>query len=401
MARSSVETSLQKVYKNFSFQTLIFRADNSSSLYFRAPLTQVGFEMKRLGLNYLSAGLFVLFAAANPSFAQTNELPKFDEIYQLLRTNRGSLTEAELDRAAVNGLLDELRSRVVLITNQTGNVASNTNALSKSLVYENAFGYFRVGEIENGLNDKFKSSFQKINSTNKLKGLVLDLRFARGTDYAAAAKTADLFFKTDQPLLRWGDDSASATAKTNAIAIPVAVLVNHDTSGAAEALAGMLREANVALVIGTNTAGQASVFKEFTLSTGQRIKIASAPVKLGNGNEIPSEGLKPDIQIAFNAADEKSYYENPFYELPKPISANASDTNSVANNSETNRPRRRLNEAELVRMQREGISVEEFLDASAKSSEPDKPVITDPALVRALDLLKGLSVLQRANESRR
>lgn len=363
----------------------------------------------------------VFCAIPRASFAETQPLPKFDEVYQLLLTNGSGLTEAELNRAAVKGLLDELQSQVVLVTNASPPATSNL--LSKVSVFDNAFAYLRVAKIESGLNNSLKSAYQKLAATNKLKGVVLDLRYASGTDYAAAAKTADLFIKTEQPLLQWGEASARATAKTNAIAVPVAVLVNHQTSGAAEALAGMVREAQIGLVIGTNTAGQASVFKDFSLKNGQQLKVASAPVKLGNGKEISKKGLKPDIEIAVNAEDEKAFYENPYRTAPN-LAQIATPTNNLAENDDTNKPRTRLNEAELVRMQREGVTFssetparprrrlneaelvrlqrqgltpdQEFLDDSSQNPEPGKPVLSDPALVRALDLLKGLAVVQQS-----
>jgi C-terminal processing protease CtpA/Prc len=328
----------------------------------------------------------------------TNQLPKFDELYQLLRTNGSGLTETELNRAAVQGLLQQLQSQVVLATNSTSS-AANSNLLSKVSVLENSFAYFRIGKIESGLNESFKTAYQKLISSNKLKGLVLDLRYANGTDYEASAKTTDLFIKNQQPLLRWGESSANATTKTNAVGVPVAILINHQTSGAAEALAGMLREAQIGLVIGTNSAGQASVFKEFTLSNGQRLKIASAPVKLGNGKEIPSDGLKPDIEIALSVEDEKAFYDNSYRTFPRQISSG--NTNNLAEGSDTNRPRHRLNEAELVRLQREGtpldqeFSAKELLKEVGANTDSKNPALSDPVLLRALDLLKGLAVIQQ------
>jgi C-terminal processing protease CtpA/Prc len=356
--------------------------------------------MKCVGLNFLLAGLILFFATPDSSFAQAEPLPKFDEIFQLLRANGNGLTETELNRAAVQGLLQQLQSQVVLATNATAS-ATISNLLSKVSVLENSFGYFRFAKIENGLDEKFKTSYQKLLSTNKLKGLILDLRYANGTDYAAAAKTADLFIKTPQPLLHWGESSASATAKTNAISIPIAILINHQTAGAAEALAGMLREAQIGLILGTNSAGQASVFKDFPLSTGQRLEIASAPVKLGDGKQIPSDGLKPDIEIALGAEDEKAFYEDSYRILPRQITS--SDT-GVSENSDTNRPRRRLNEAELVRLQREGTPLDQDFSAAELSKEEQgkrlaaeskNPALSDPVLLRALDLLKGLAVMQQ------
>ncbi|MEO7297083.1 MAG: S41 family peptidase [Verrucomicrobiota bacterium] len=372
-----------------------FPANISSSLYFRGLVAQFIFNMKRTGFSFLLAGLIIFLAIPRGLFAET-ELPKFEEIFQLLRTNVGGLTETELNRAAVQGLLQQLSSRVVLVTNSASTTA-DSNLLSKVSVLENSFAYFRVGKIESGLNDTFKTAYQKLFSTNKIKGMVLDLRYANGIDYAASAKTADLFIKNQQPLLRWGDSSAEATAKTNAIAVPVAILINHQTAGAAEALAAMLREGQIGLVLGTNTAGQASVFQEFPLSTGQKIKIASAQVKLGNGKTIAKEGVKPDIEINLSAEEGKAFYEDSYRAVPRQFSS--ADRN--AEPSETNRPRRRLNEAELVRLQREGTSADEEFSVSGskelkKRLDSDgNPVLSDPVIIRALDLLKGLAVIQQ------
>ena len=86
-------------------------------------------------------------------------------------------------------------------------------------------------------------------------------------------------------------------------------------------------------------------------------------------------------------------------------SGSGSDTGS-GTGSDTNRPRRRLNEAELVRLQREGILADEEtgLPAPAKRAGtgrlpvvPEGPVLMDPALIRAIDLLKGLAVIQQSH----
>jgi hypothetical protein len=59
----------------------------------------------------------------------------------------------------------------------------------------------------------------------------------------------------------------------------------------------------------------------------------------------------------------------------------------------TSTPRRRINEAELVRMQKEGL-----LDADeplpVAKADPVKPIVRDPALARGLDLLKALAIVK-------
>src|SRR5262249_19846277 len=142
------------------------------------------------------------------------------------------------------------------------------------------------------------------------KGLIVDLRFTDGQDYAAAVALADRFLSAEQPLVDWGEGWKNSSAKTNAISLPVAVLVNRKTTGAAEALAGILRYRDVGLLIGTNTAGQASMAREFPLKTGQRLRLAVAPVKVADGRELPFSGIKPDIEVEVSPEDELAWYED-------------------------------------------------------------------------------------------
>ena len=58
---------------------------------------------------------------------------------------------------------------------------------------------------------------------------------------------------------------------------------------------------------------------------------------------------------------------------------------------------RRFNEAELVREQRDGVDLEaEFSVGGRFQTDPNLKIVRDPALARALDLLKGLAVVQKS-----
>jgi carboxyl-terminal processing protease len=226
-------------------------------------------------------------------------------------------------------------------------------------------------------------------ATNKVQGIALDLRFAIGQEYQAAAETADLFFNTEQPLLKWGEQSFRSRAKSNAIDLPFVVLVNGSTSGAAEALAAALGQAEGALVIGSPSAGRAYLFKDIPLGTGQILRVASGWVSSGENRKLSEDGLTPDIRVAVNPEEEKAFFEDPYKAAPKSL-AQSSRTNQSETASST-RVRRRPNEADLVRMQREGI---DFSTELALASGPAATVatVTDPVLARALDLLKGLAL---------
>ena len=67
---------------------------------------------------------------------------------------------------------------------------------------------------------------------------------------------------------------------------------------------------------------------------------------------------------------------------------------NLAGTTNRNIRRPRFNEAELVRERREGATMD--ADDNAREAEPDKPVVHDPVLARALDLLKGLAVVRHS-----
>lgn len=344
-----------------------------------------------------------LLAATVGRAAPTGTPPKFDEVYQLLRSNLDGVSQADLDHAAVKGLLEQFPGQVTLEESNGAAIPPATNPLSKVAVYDESYAYLRIGSVEPGLAEKLRAACQDVVRTNKskIKGVILDLRFAGGNDYAAAAAAADCFLNSEQPLLDWGTGSAHATRKTNAIAGPVAILVNSQTAGSAEALAAALREADIGLMLGGSTAGKANIFKDFSLSNGEKLRIASSEIKLGNGTAL-ARGLKPDIAVEESLVDEKSHLEDPYKILHPPAPArnlSAAESNLSTTNEPAHHP---TNEAELVRERRTGETPDD--DSVATSSpliaapeEPAAPVIADAALARALDLLKGLAVLQQSH----
>ncbi len=326
---------------------------------------------------------------------------KFDEVYQLLRTNLQGVSQVDLDRAAVKGLIEQLPGQVTLYEPASVVPSSVGGTLSKSALYDDAYAYFRIGKVESPLAEKLRAAYQDLAQTNKgkIKGVILDLRFAEGADYAAAAAAADCFLNSDQLLLDWGAGSASATKKTNAITLPLAILVNSQTTGAAEALAAALRESNIGLILGGTTAGQANIFKEFSLGNGEKLRIATARIKLGDGTVL-AHGLKPDIAVQTSLADERAHLDDPYQDL-HPTAPATNETAIIPHLSLTNQPvQRPINEAELVRAKRAGETTDDGSDDTADENaaeQPARPVITDAALARALDLLKGIAVLQQSH----
>ena len=164
---------------------------------------------------------------------------------------------------------------------------------------------------------------------SQLSGTVLDLRFAD----AAATNAADYFIHRKLPLV---------------------VLVNGQTRGAAAALATELRASASAVLIG---------------STNSQI-------------------LSPDIMVAVSLDEEKKFQDNPFFMVAATPAGNPSATNDLLAFID------HTSEADLVRKRiKDG---EDDGEVSTPRAEPPQPVIRDPALARAMDLLKALAVLHPA-----
>ena len=213
-------------------------------------------------------------------------------------------------------------------------------ALAKSVVLEGNVAYLRVGQVGKNLADEIRAAQGALAVSNKIAGTVLDLRFADGEGLDSAKAVADLF----------------ASKK-----LPLAILVNGQTRGAAAALASELRAGRAGLIFESVT-GPAQTNRETTA--------------------LP----QPDIVVAIGAEDERALMENP-YAVPAP-----DDTNSPAVTNNLLPFVNHTSEADLVRAKIKDGDEDESLPAS-RQTEPPKPFIRDPVLARAVDLIKGLAIV--------
>jgi len=329
----------------------------------------------------------------------TNPAPDFKEVYDLLRTNLTGATDDELNRAAIEGLLSRFPGKVSLVGGAADGSATppDGSALSKSAIIENNVAYLRVGHVTGNLAAELTAAYRALTATNKVAGIVLDLRFVVGDDAASAQAAANLF------------------AYKKIAAGSLVVLVNAETRGAAEMLAAALRHAGAGLIIGNPTAGEAATFKEFPLRNGERLRIATAPVKSGNGLAVPSGGLQPDIAVTVSADDERAFWENPYASPAQNNNGPGVATNNllpfVDHLSEADLVLQKQNDgkrngtlhlrdmdfpmASPIRRPGDGGNPNEN-PAPARAAEPQKPVIRDPVLARAVDLIKGLAVVRQS-----
>jgi hypothetical protein len=325
-----------------------------------------------IGAVWLAA---TLAQAANPSYP---------EVRELLLKHLDGVTETAVDDAAVAGLLNRFAGQATLLTNGAGRTeteSTNLPAIAAASVFDDGYGYVRLGRLTEDATGQFKEKLAGLVASNQLKGLLLDLRFASGSDPAAAAGIAGLLVGSGKPLMEWKGQKFTAPAAAPAVNLPLAILVNRQTRGAPEVLAAILQEQKLAAVIGSATRGETAEYQDFKLAGGHSLRLATVAIRLGAGQPIPAGGIRPDILITVPEREERAYLQNPFQ--------------AGGDDGLENAARPRLTEADLVRRKRE----ESNPDGPAKPHTaprwpPAKPLVHDPALARGLDLLKGLNLMK-------
>ena len=201
---------------------------------------------------------------------------------------------------------------------------------------------------------------------NKLAGIVIDVRNNPGGLLDQAVAVSDLFLDKGEIVStrsRNEEDTVRYTAQNGDIAsgLPIVVIINEGSASASEIVAGALQDHHRAIVIGEKSFGKGSVQTVIPLGEYGAMRITTARYYTPSGRSIQAKGIEPDI-------------------LVKP--AKVEEIESYGLN---------IKEAEL-----KGALKNEEEDKSAKkdseNKESDKDEISDYQLIRALDLVKALSL---------
>ena len=322
----------------------------------------------------------LLSASADPG-----PLPPPDRLLPQLRSKLGLPTN-EFDRAASLALIERFGGTLV-DTSAEPSPPEAGEVLAARRRFEGDILYLRVGQVSSGLAPQLRAALEDAEWTRNAVGLVIDLRFARGSSFEAAGQAGGLFSGDSGEILDWGAGRTTVDGPAATWRKPVAVLVNGETRGAAGALAALLRREASAILVGRPTGGDIAVIGEFDLEGGARVRLPLSPVRLGDGSVVPREGLEPDILVRGSSEDDRRHLEDPFATFSRGAAADGGSKPSEPGSS----PRRKINEADLVRAQREGL-----LPGDAKTEVQASPIVRDPALARGLDLLRGLAILKKS-----
>ncbi|MEM9445628.1 MAG: S41 family peptidase [Verrucomicrobiota bacterium] len=140
-------------------------------------------------------------------------------------------------------------------------------------------------------------------------GLILDLRFFyEQTDFSLSAKFLSLFVSPNTPLFSVQDSSStlsefdSSSQPLNIPAkFPILIVINKDTRGAGELIASYLKKQLNAILLGTETSGEAGLFTSSKkLPSGRYARLAKATAILPDQTDLLGKPIIPDIPLPEN-----------------------------------------------------------------------------------------------------
>ncbi len=168
-------------------------------------------------------------------------------------------------------------------------------------------GYARVALFGERTNQELKTALAEL-AGQGIDKLVLDLRGNGGGLVEAAVDITSQFLAEGHVLReqkRGGEERYFPVERTSspAHAWPLAVLTDAGTASASEIVAGALRDAGRATLIGEKTYGKGSVQEVHEFPDGSSLHVTVARWLTPQRNQIDKVGLEPDIPVALTAED--------------------------------------------------------------------------------------------------
>jgi len=208
-------------------------------------------------------------------------------------------------------------------------------------------GFIRITEFQDTTPKDLKKALGNLEGQG-LEGLILDLRNNPGGLLDVAVEIAQMFIPKGKLVLstkgRLEDQNIEFLSKEENphAGYPIVVLVNGGSASASEIVAGALRDHGLAILMGTKTFGKGSVQTVIPLKDGSAIRLTTSTYYTPLGRSIHGEGLEPDVEVD---EEKEGFPKQKRTELPEEVA-----------------PKQ----------------------------------VTDPVILRAVDLLKGLKVYKSA-----
>ena len=172
-------------------------------------------------------------------------------------------------------------------------------------------GYIYVSRFRDNTGEQVYEALEDLKRFDIL-ALILDLRSNPGGSEEAAADVVGQFLPPGSLFLYledWHGDRQEQLVRPelNRLELgelPMVVLVNQGTVGEAEAVAAVLQETGLAVLMGTKTFGKGGTYNFIELANGSAIYLPVLRWYTPLGHELGRSGIEPDFPVTYQREDE-------------------------------------------------------------------------------------------------
>jgi carboxyl-terminal processing protease len=162
-------------------------------------------------------------------------------------------------------------------------------------------GYIKALTLDKGKAQDIASQIKSL-ETKGAKKLVLDLRDDSQGDETEGVAVANLFIGNGQIASlkgqKYNPQTFNADPSKKVTDMPLAVLVNRGTAGAAEIVAGAVEDDSRGDIVGSKTFGDGSVQKTLPMEDGAALILSVAKYYTPKGSIIQDTGITPNVKVA-------------------------------------------------------------------------------------------------------
>jgi carboxyl-terminal processing protease len=275
---------------------------------------------------------------------------------------------------------------------------------------EGDIGYIKITQFteqtQTGLDTALKDLKAKIGN-DKIKGYVIDLRNNPGGLLDQAVSVADTFLDHGEIVstrARRPEETQRFNAKPGDAADgkPLVVIINDGSASASEIVAGALQDHGRAILLGTKSFGKGSVQTIIPLAHGESaMRLTTARYYTPSGRSIQALGITPDIEVQ-PAKVEKIVATGPTFRRAEADLPGALKNDTIKPDANKTDPNAKT-PAGKAPGPTSSATPGAAAPGAAAAPAPGSPAAQaaadaeDYQLSRALDLLRGIALYQRAN----
>ena len=165
-------------------------------------------------------------------------------------------------------------------------------------VVEGNIGYIQLSHFNSNTHAELEKVLGEL-TEEKIKGIILDLRFNPGGELQSAIKVADKFVEPGVivSIREKNGREEVYRGEEEPIGLPLVVLVNGNSASASEIVAGAIKDTNAGTLVGTKTFGKGVVQSIYSLKGGAGLKLTMAKYYTPAGTDIHKKGIEPHVKV--------------------------------------------------------------------------------------------------------